>query len=302
MLLRHGIIVLLMLFLLAPTMAQDTVQTFFDIAYAAEGHELQRLDIFLPADSESALPMIFLVHGGGFVMGDKIEVRATALRYAEQGYVVVAPNYRLAPDVNFPLAHNDVFCAMAWTFAHAADYHIDLSQIVLIGESAGANIVAYLATVDDASDFIGDCDFAYPDNPDFQAAITFYLPVDLLTCGCDTARRMASFYTGISFFDWDDAESIALFQDISFITWLDANDPPFYMIHGANDFLVAVSESEFFVDVYQAVGGIVELVILEGANHGFLTSSVPSPHLDASYRLMDAWILDVLDIKVSAAN
>jgi len=282
---------LALMLLILPVMAQDEVVTIYDLPYFDNAHELQTLDIFLPEDAgDSTYPVLFLVHGGGFIIGDKSEVHPAAMRYAEQGYAVITPNYRLAPDVHFPDAHSDVFCAMAWTLAHAEDYNLDLSRIVLMGESAGANIVAYLATVDDATDFTRDCEFDYPENPDYDAAITFYLPVDLLSCECQFARSMASQYLNVNITNWNDADVIADFVEDSVLSWLDSDDPPFYMIHGENDFVVPLSESEFFVDAYQSAGGYTELVVIEGANHGFLTSGIESTYLAQSYELIDEWL------------
>ncbi|MGJ3238779.1 MAG: alpha/beta hydrolase [Anaerolineae bacterium] len=288
---RHTLSLIALMWLMTlPLSAQTTeIQTLLDQPYVNQPDARQVLDIYLPASGTPApYPTIFMVHGGGFYTGDKEELRQVAERYADMGYAVVAPNYRLAPQVTFPDAHGDAFCALAWTFAQAEQYQLDLTRLTLLGESAGGNIVAYLGAVDDPADYLRDCDTAYPDDPQFQAVISLYMPVDLLTCECSLARRMASLYTGISYFDWLDQSAIQQYMDISVITSLDAEDPPFYLLHGDRDFLVPVSESQFFADAYRSVGGQVELVVLEGANHGFL--NFPSSFRDASYELLDDWL------------
>lgn len=292
--LRSILLLLSLALLMMPSIAQEAIPSRYasvqDINYVDNGDERQVLDLYLPDETVAQpYPVLFMVHGGGFFAGDKADMSSIAQYYTEQGYAVVAPNYRLAPDVQFPSAHGDVFCAMAWTFDNADTYALDTDQITLLGESAGGNIVAYLGAVDDATAFMQECDLSYPTDPDFSSAILFYAPVDLLSCDCQMARRMASVYTGISYFAWEDETTIAEFMDISVVTWLDANDPPFYLLHGDIDFLVPLSEAQLFISDYEAVGGQAELTIFEGANHGFLTG-FPSPLIDRSYQLIDDWL------------
>lgn len=289
---RLIVAVLLCITIISPSFADNSFTLTENIPYIEDGHERHVLDLYLPStDITVPYPVMFIVHGGGFFFGDSDSVSNIARRYADLGYAVVAPNYRLFPDARFPDSQADVFCAMAWTFAQSDTYGFDTSEIILMGESAGANITAYLGAVDDATDFMTeDCVYDYPENPDYDAVISLYMPVDLLSCDCTMARRMASLYTGISYQDWDDENAIEDHFDISVVSWLDANDPPFYLLHGDIDFLVPISEAELFVENVNAVGGRVELVVFEGANHGFLTGAPQSEFIDRSWTIIDDWI------------
>ena len=260
-----------------------------DIPYVTDGHELQTLDIYLPNSSQVTLPIILMVHGGGFIAGDKSEMQGAAEHYAELGYAVISPNYRLAPDFTYPTAHADVFCALAWTLSHANDYHLDPNNLVLMGESAGANTVALLATMDTPNALLEDCEYQLSDDLSIQAVFAMYMPVDLSSCECQLAKRLASIYLGINLSDWENAETQSLWQSASIIKELDDTDPPFYLIHGANDFLVPLSESEFFVNAYQEVGGYAELVVFEGANHGFFTN-IDSDYTQRALAIIDDWL------------
>ncbi|MDP3322592.1 MAG: alpha/beta hydrolase [Hydrogenophaga sp.] len=100
------------------------------------------LRIYHP-DVSGTLPAMFYVHGGGFVIGD-LETHAAVCRTLchEVGAVVVAVDYRLAPEHPFPAAVEDVVCALQWLSTHARELRADPSRIAVAGDSAGAQLAA----------------------------------------------------------------------------------------------------------------------------------------------------------------
>ncbi|MBT2187467.1 alpha/beta hydrolase [Sphingobium nicotianae] len=119
-----------------------------DLAYGPDARHC--LDLFKPAGAENA-PVLVFVHGGGFVRGDK---RLPKMPFydnigcwaAEQGWIGVTINYRLAPDHMWPAGAQDVALAVAWLREHVADHGGNPRQIFLMGQAAGASHVAtYLA-------------------------------------------------------------------------------------------------------------------------------------------------------------
>jgi len=278
-----------------PTLAQDdNLSTRVNIPYNDDGNPRQVLDLHRPDDVDEPLPVIFMVHGGGFVFGSQEMLFDVARRYAGMGYAVVTPTYRLAPINTYPAAIEDVFCALAWTFENADEFNVDLSRLVLVGESAGANAAAIIATVADPSPYLTDCPYALPDDYTIQGVVAVYLPVDLSTCDCDPARGLASLYLGIDNDDWEQAENLRdLWAEASPLAHLDEDDPPFILIHGTDDSFVPYSESELFVETYQALGGEVELFPIEGADHGYF-DRVRSRPARETYAIIDAWLQDVL--------
>lgn len=91
-----------------------------------------RLDIHHPVDT-AGLPVVVWFHGGGLTSGSK----SIPAELADQGLVVVAPNYRLIPEVGVEQCIDDAAEAVAWTFAHAAEFGGDPSKIFVAGHSAG---------------------------------------------------------------------------------------------------------------------------------------------------------------------
>lgn len=120
-----------------------------DLAYGpARG---QRLDVYLPAHPAGA-PILFMVHGGGWAVGDKTSAGVVAGKvrhWLPLGYIVVSVNYRMIPDVTVGVEAEDVARALAWVQSHARDWGGDGDRVVLMGHSAGGHLVA-LVTADSA--------------------------------------------------------------------------------------------------------------------------------------------------------
>ena len=102
--------------------------------------------VYRPRDAAAALPCIFHIHGGGYVIGS-VEAQEAQHRdvVARLGCVIVTVDYRLAPETIFPGAVEDCYAALSWVFACAADLGIDAARIGVMGESAGGGLAAGLA-------------------------------------------------------------------------------------------------------------------------------------------------------------
>lgn len=103
--------------------------------------------ICTPQGVADPAPAIVHVHGGGMVMGSSRGSSSTELLDLAEalGVVVVAVDYRLAPEHPYPAGVDDCTAGLAWTVGHAAELGIDPTRVVLAGFSAGGGLAAAVA-------------------------------------------------------------------------------------------------------------------------------------------------------------
>lgn len=130
--------------LLSVTHAQDVKR---NIPYVENGHERQVLDVYAPANAKN-LPVVFWIHGGGWVEGDKGDVAMKPQWFMERGFVFVSTNYRLLPSVDMGTLTRDVAKAFGWVNKHIAEYGGDPRRVLVGGHSAGAELAALICTDD----------------------------------------------------------------------------------------------------------------------------------------------------------
>ncbi|GAA3566991.1 alpha/beta hydrolase [Amycolatopsis ultiminotia] len=110
-----------------------------------EDGESFRLRVYRP-EHRTNRGVVYHVHGGGFILGDLETDHLRTLEIArEVGSVVVAVEYRLAPEWPFPTPVEDVYCGLAWLHERAAALDVDPSLVVLHGVSAGGALAASTA-------------------------------------------------------------------------------------------------------------------------------------------------------------
>ncbi len=116
-----------------------------DLSYGTDPQ--QRLDVYLPAQAKGA-PILFMVHGGAWMLGDKGASNFVSNKVAHwlpKGYLLVSTNYRMSKHPNPLDQADDIAHALAFVQAKAPSWGGDPTKVVLLGHSAGAHLVSLLA-------------------------------------------------------------------------------------------------------------------------------------------------------------
>ena len=114
-----------------------------DLAYGPQAR--QRLDVYLPLARRAPGPVVVFFYGGSWTTGERATYRFVGEALASRGIAVVVADYRLSPQVKYPMFLQDSAQAMRWTFDHLGELGADPRQVFVMGHSAGAYNAAMLA-------------------------------------------------------------------------------------------------------------------------------------------------------------
>lgn len=147
------------------------------LVYTTVGERCLHLDLFrVSEDPPSPLPIIILVHGGGWRSGDRSLMYPLADYLAKQGFTALAVEYRLSPEALYPAAVEDLRLAAQWARDHGRDFGGDPARLILLGCSAGGQLAALVAltetepvtaliNIDGVMDFTSEEARRHEDNP-----------------------------------------------------------------------------------------------------------------------------------------
>ena len=133
------------------TIRENGIVYLNDIRYGEE-YPNSFLDISYPdSDMEKVRPTFLYIHGGGFFGGDKIAGDPLAVNsdsnylfdsIIQEGYNLVNMNYALVPQYHFPTPELQLDQAIAFLQEHAEEYHLDMTNVIIMGQSGGAVMTA----------------------------------------------------------------------------------------------------------------------------------------------------------------
>lgn len=128
-----------------PTEVPDTLKAELNITYGKTPEQELKLDVYRPKAGGDSLPACVLVHGGGWMKGDKEKFTPLAIALAQKGYVVANIEYRLGGVAKYPASVQDCSLAVRFVRANAKTFGIDPKRIGTWGGSAGGHLVGMIA-------------------------------------------------------------------------------------------------------------------------------------------------------------
>ncbi len=208
----------------------------------------QQLDVYTPETASAApLPVLVFFYGGGWNSGRRQDYAWVGQSLAAQGFLVVVPDYRLVPQVRYPVFVQDGAAAVRWVQENAGAFRGDPRRILLAGHSAGAYIAMQLA-MDQA--FLPD---AGVDQRRIKGVAGLSGPYDFLPFDVSASRE--------AFGRWPDP------KDTQPINHVGPGRPPAFLAHGEKDDTVMLSNTVNMAKALRAAGDMVEVKIYPGVDH-----------------------------------
>lgn len=205
----------------------EDVERFDNLSYGEHG-AFNLLDVYRPKNEAARLPVIVSVHGGGFVYGTKEVYQFYCMNLARKGYAVVNFNYRLAPKCKFPTPIEDTNAVMHWIVSNSEKYGLDTNNVMMVGDSAGAQILCQYATCVTNSTYAKIMELEIPD---------FKLCAVSLNCGLyDMSRADAKLKVLMEAYLTTHPERYG--EKLKYLDYIDGNYPPTYLLSAGGDFLL----------------------------------------------------------------
>lgn len=266
------------------------VRRIADVQYHGNGRR-HRLDIYLPREAGERRPVLVQVHGGAWTIGRKDQQGLPLMTHlAARGWVCVAPNYRLSPGVAWPEHLIDLKRALAWVREHIEDYGGDPSFVAVTGGSAGGHLAAMLALTGNDPRYQPGFDHV---DTRVQACVPHYGVYDLAnTSGTKAAAQRRDHFLAPIVMRRDARREPEVFEEASPLLLVGPDSPPFFVLHGAHDTLVPVTEAVTFVERLREVSQApVVYAELPGAQHAFdIFPSVRSAHVVRAVERFLRWV------------
>ena len=252
---------------------KSAVEVKLDQPYAGNTNPKQSVDLYLPKkrNSDKPLPVVALIHGGGWINGDRIGYGAAAIQFARTGdYAAVGVGYRLTNEAHWPEQIFDCKAAIRWIRGHAKEYNLDPDRIAVMGSSAGGHLSSLIGTSGDVKELEGglgefkalssrvQCVVNQCGPEDFTKALMFDKEGKPIVDDPAVKGLLGGTY------EEKHAEAVAA----SPLTYVTKDDPPFLTIQGTDDKRVAYANAEAIHAALQKAGVPSLLISIAGGGHG----------------------------------
>jgi len=244
--------------------SNPAVEIIPDVVYGHKAGMALTFDILKPRERGTGSAVLFMVSGGWFSNWnppDQIYEKAVRedgflSRLVDHGHTVFLVRHGSAPQFKVPEAVADVRRAVRFVRANAKSYGIDSDRIGVCGGSAGGHLSLMLGTASD--DGRSDAKDSIERISNRVAAVVAYYPPTDLRAIVGPSQRFPAL---------DFAPGLA--EGVSPLLHVTSDDPPTLLIHGDKDELVKLKQSEQIHEALRKTGVTSELIVIEGAAHGF---------------------------------
>ena len=219
-------------------------------------------DVFLPPLEEKNRPAVLFIHGGGWIEGDRSQLRGYGILLARLGFVCMCNSYRLSNESIWPAQIQDVNCAIRYLRANATDLGLDPDRIGVSGNSAGGHLSLMAAATNYDQIFEGEGGNNEVSS-EIKAVCAIYPPTTirqlemvnplenafLMLMGKEAKKE-----------DYDKA------SPLNYVT---EDYPPCMLIHGSTDSVVRLKDSTKFYEKLIEFNRPASLHIFSEEEHAF---------------------------------
>ena len=234
-------------------------------------HTRQFFDIYYPLNLTGYHPAIIEIHGGATLnmTNRAITERLTAAYFTAQGIIVISVEYRIPPEAHYLEMVTDVRMAIKWIRDHAEEYHINKSQIFVLGRSRGGQLAttAIYSGMNNNSWYMKNAGNFTSDDLSVAGVISLYGEVNPYMAkewGNDYVDGLNKIVFGVS---RDEAPD--LYRNCSAEYLIGPNTPPTFLMHGSLDRAVFPIESRHLAQALTANGVLNVYLELPTGQHGF---------------------------------
>ncbi len=220
-----------------------------------------KMDVYLPAKTSKATPIVINIHGGGWNHGEK-ESQTGFSTFFKAGFAVANIEYRLTGQATAPAAVEDTRCALIYLIKNAKDLNIDVNKIVIMGGSSGGHLALMGGLLGNDHRFDTNCSGV--ENIKVAAIIDKYGISDVWDWGYGLKKTSKSAVNWLG----SKAKDEAFAKSVSPIHYVDKNSPPTFIVHGDADPTVPYQQSVDLHKKFVAAGVKTEFITVEGGLHG----------------------------------
>lgn len=249
----------------------DDMEVKRDVVFAetADGNLL--LDLYMPKDrSAEALPLVVWVYGGGWFVGNRNQIQLSrAYHLTRRGYAVAAISYRLSSVAPFPAQIHDVKASVRYLRANAVSLGLNTERIGVWGASAGGHLVALMGTTNGDPKMEGTVGgpALAGESSDVAAVANYFGPSDLSTMHLDAGRDEAGFMVErLLGGDFEAKKELA--EEASPVAWASPSSAPMLHVHGTEDAVVSIRQSERLHEALTQAGADSTLRVVTDGGHG----------------------------------
>jgi acetyl esterase/lipase len=262
-----------------------------DLVYSRSGGKERLARLYQPAGT-GPFPAVLQVHGGAWNNKDRTDGQNTSLDLCAAGIVVLAIDFRNAPEAPYPASLQDINYGIRWLKHHAAEFGSSAGQVGAYGTSSGGHQVLLAAIRPDDPRYRA---LPLAEAPELDARLAFVIsgwgvlfPLERYKLakaeGDDKLAKGHDIFFGTEEAQLEATPALAIERGEKVFL------PPAMVFQGTKDKWTSVELAQRLAADYRKAGGEIDLMLLEGAHHTFLNEHPFDPNSAKALKQMIVFI------------